>query len=232
LKDHVVGESPWRKISFYEGVKPVLKTPLAKQEYRYWSDAPNFDLTWSADPKVQSGERSYLVEIASSAEFKSPVQIESKVPTLASKKIQWTPGDQFWRVSIVDSKKQVTKTSNVSQFYFGPYPPLRAPASISPPSGTVYNPLIQDKPLIVRWDAVQDAQGYELTVKVGDQVVLHKTTDKAEVELKGIKPGKYHFTVSAIDRLKRKGDATPDRDFEVTYGDILDAPESLSPEVQ
>jgi hypothetical protein len=232
LKDHVVGESPWRSVRFYEGVKPVLKTPLAKQEYRYWSDIPNFDLTWSADPKVQSGERAYLVEIANTAEFKSPTKIEVKEPELASKKIRWNPGDQFWRVSIIDSKKQITKTSNVSQFYFGPYPPLRAPASVSPPAGTVYNPLIQEKPLVVHWDAVQDAQGYELTIKVGDQVVLHKTTDKAEVELKGIKPGKYHFTVSAIDRLKRKGDASPDRDFEVTYGDTLDAPVSLSPEVQ
>jgi hypothetical protein len=232
MKDHVVGESAWRSVSFYEGEKPVLKTPLAQQEFRYWNDTPSFQLTWSSDPKVQSGERSYLIEIANTADFKSPLQFESKQTELASGKIQWTPGDQFWRVSIVDSKKQVTKTSTISHFYFGPFPPLRAPASVSPAQGTVYNPLTEEKPFVVKWDEVKDAQGYELTVKLGDKIVAHKNTDKAQVELKGLKPGKYHFTVSAIDRLKRKGEATADRDFEVTYGETLDAPESLSPEVQ
>jgi hypothetical protein len=232
MKEHAVGESPWRSVRFYEGQKPILKTPLAQQEYRYWNELPAFNLTWSTDSRVQSGETSYLVEIAGTAEFKSPLRFELNQPELVSSKVQWTPGDQFWRVSIVDSKKQVLKTSSVSQFYFGPYPPLRAPASVSPAAGTVYNPLIQDKPLFVQWDAVKDAQGYELTVKSGDQIIFHKKTEKAQFELKGIKPGKYHFTVSAIDRLKRKGEATPDRDFEVTYGETLDAPESLSPEVQ
>jgi hypothetical protein len=231
-KDHAVGESPWRSVSFYEGQKPVLKTPLAQQEYRYWSDLPSFHLTWSTDSRVQSGERSYLVEIANTGDFKSAFKFESNQPELESSKVQWNPGPQFWRVSVIDAKKQIVKTSSVSQFYFGPYPALRAPASVSPASGTVYNPLTQDKPLMVQWDEVKDAQGYELTVKWGERVIFQKQTEKAQFELKGIKPGKYRFTISAIDRLKRKGDATPDQDFEVTYGEPLDAPESLSPEVQ
>ena len=94
------------------------------------------------------------------------------------------------------------------------------------------------------WAAVKDAEEYEVivtqravrspasTAAIPDRVVYKGITTKTALELKGLKPSNYVWTVRAIDRLKRKGEATQERGFSVTYGDVLKSPEVTSSEVQ
>jgi hypothetical protein len=238
MKDHVVGESSWREVSLFEGSPTTLQFPTAHQEFHFWGDTPQFTMKWSPDEKVEAGKGIYQVEIANDAEFKNSEKIEARTASLRSSEVKWKDGPQFWRVSVVDpssssSKKEPLKTSTTSEFVYGAYPTLRAPASVKPESGAVYNPLQQTDSFVVHWTAVENAQGYELTVKSsGDQVVYQQVLQDTQHEFKDLKPGKYSYLVQAIDPLKRLGDATQARQFEVTYGDVLGAPEAVSPEVQ
>ena len=232
MKEHLVGESTWREVSFYDGAPTTLQFPTAHQEFHFWTDTPEFTMKWTPDDKVESGKGSYRVEIANDPEFKNPERIETNTPTLNSSQVKWHDGPQYWRVSVLNVSKEPLKTSNSSEFVYSPYPPLRAPASVKPESGTVYNPLQQTKSFVVNWSAVDHAQGYQLTVKSENQVVFQQVVQETQHEFKDLKPGKYTYTVVAIDPLKRPGEATQARQFEVTYGDVLGAPEAVSPEVQ
>jgi hypothetical protein len=220
-----------------ESAPPVLKTPIAHQEFHYWNEIPSFNLSWSTPDseasKVQSGEESYLLEVANSPDFKGAYRDNLKTTEVSSQMLRWNPGAQYWRVSVIDaSSKRVLKTSAVSEFFFGPYPVLRAPASVSPDAGSVYNPLEQETPLLIHWAAVEDAVSYDLVVQLDGKTVVQQNIAKPQFELKNLKPGKYKYFVMAVDRLKRKGEPTAVREIEVTYGDTLAAPEALSPEVQ
>jgi hypothetical protein len=233
MKEHVVGESTWRDVNFYEGAQTALQFPAAHQEFHFWDETPEFVMKWSPDEKVEAGKGFYQVEIANDPEFKNSERIETRTASLRSSQVKWKVGPQFWRVGVLGSAKETLKVSGSSDFFYGPYPTLRAPASVKPESGTVYNALEQTKSFVVNWDAVENAQGYELTVKLDDSKVIYKqVTQETQHEFKDLKPGKYTYSVLAIDRLKRPGEATQAHQFEITYGDVLGAPESVSPEVQ
>jgi len=246
MKEHVVGESVWRDVNFYEGAQTALQFPAAHQEFHFWNETPEFVMKWSPDEKVEAGKGFYQVEIANDPEFKSAERIETRTASLSSSQVKWNAGPQFWRVGVLGSAKETLKVSSSSDFFYGPYPTLRAPASVKPESGTVYNALEQTKSFVVNWDAVENAQGYELTVKLNgkldakadgksepdSKVIYKQVIQETQHEFKDLKPGKYTYSVLAIDRLKRPGEATQAHQFEVTYGDVLGAPESVSPEVQ
>jgi hypothetical protein len=234
MKDHAVGESPWREVSFFEGSPTILQFPTAHQEFHFWENIPQFTMKWSPDEKVESGKAVYQVEIANDPEFKNAEKIESHTASLRSSEVKWKDGAQFWRVSVLDSSnKEPLKTSSASEFVYGAYPTLRAPASVKPESGAIYNPLRQTDSFVVNWATVENAQGYGLTVKsAANQVVYRQVLRETRHEFKGLKPGKYTYTVSTVDPLKRAGEATQARQFEVTYGEVLGAPEAVSPEVQ
>ena len=95
---------------------------------------------------------------------------------------------------------------------------------------------------VASWSEVRDAEAYELTLYSGaanggrdpasGRILMRKIVPKTSFELKGLGPGQYLWTVKAIDRLKRRGSPMALRSFSVTYGEVLGAPESVSPEVQ
>jgi hypothetical protein len=226
--EKVIGGSAWRGFSIVDGAPIGLRYPAAKQEFYYWTDLPTFDFKWTRDEKAQA----YLVEVAGDPDFKEVVSAEAQNAELPSRALQFKPGQLYWRVKALDASKHVIKISGVEQFVYGPFPPLRAPASAKPDSGSVINPMDMEKTPFASWTPVEDAQAYEFTIKQGDKVVHQETVKATQAEFKDLAAGQFQFSVRAIDKLQRKGEPLPDHAFQITFGDPLGAPEAVSPEVQ
>jgi hypothetical protein len=227
----VQAKSPSRPFS----LEHVGKTEIAlilPEEKANLEMKPQTRFIWSNEtPGVN-----YRWEIRAKKAEAAPLQssaLHEKSFELAGLQTKLVPGAYEWRVRGF-VKDQVVGESAWREigFFDGPFPLLRAPASVSPESGTVYNPLSQDKGFLIHWASVESAVGYNLVIKSGEKILLEKNVSIPALEVKGLKPGKYQYLVRAIDRIQRKGEATSARDFEVTYGEVLDAPEALSPEVQ
>lgn len=62
----------------------------------------------------------------------------------------------------------------------------------------------------------------------GRKTLLQKVVSTTEVQLGELNEGKYEWSVRAVDRLKRRGEAMPARNFSISYGDPLPAPEPQS----
>ena len=231
--DQLVGESPWREFSVFEGAPIALKAPLKNQEIFYWKDPTRFDFKWGEDALAEKTDHSYLFEVSQDNEFtRSVVSKKIKDTEVPSKTLNLAAGTYFWRVRVVDSSGQIVKSSEIDKFSYGNFPVLRAPASMKPEPGMQFNPLEEKFPQL-SWSSVDNAQNYEVSVQAPDgKVVRKQTTSKTVIEFKDLPEGKYSYTVSAIDELGRKGAPTPGRNFDVTLGAPLGAPESTSPEVQ
>ena len=227
-QDRVVGQSSWKTFLASQEPPISLRAPVDGKAFRYWTEPPNFNFSWSVDPKA----RSYVLEVASDVTFKGAANARTSVAELASHEIHLGSGTQFWRVSALDANGQVINSSASRRLDYGVFPPLRAPASAKPDPGAVLNPLEMDHDPAISWAPVADAQGYEVTIKQGDHVVAQQVVKETRSGMKGLQAGKYAYTIRAIDRLQRKGEPLGDRTFEINYGQPLEAPEALSPEVQ
>ncbi|MGK5082614.1 hypothetical protein WDW37_04850 [Bdellovibrionota bacterium FG-1] len=238
-----VAQSGWRSFSIFEGTRIALRSPSKDQEIYYWDHPLPFAFKWDADDLVREHpEYWYQLETSKEADFKvSKTSPRLHETTMEAEKLAIETGPRFWRVQVVDSTGQVLKSSETHRFIYGVFPPLKSPTAIAPGAYTVFNPLEHEAKLIASWGEVKDAEEYEITVFAaanerapasGQRVVFKTVTSKTSVELDGLKPASYSWSVRAIDRIKRKGDEMVPRTFSVSYGDILRSPEVISPEVQ
>lgn len=237
FKGNSVGESAWRKFSVFKGRPLALKTPENGKEILYWEEPVEFRLAWDADPLLaEQPEFQYQLELSREADFKTRLGgVQTRQPSVASAQLKLgapTPAvPLFWRVKVVDGSGLAIKTSPAQRFTYGVHPPLRAPASTSADAPRTFNVIEMETDPVVTWAPVEGAEGYEVTVKLGEKTVLTKVTAETRLEMKGLVEGKYSFMLRTIDRLKRRGDPAL-KGFTVTYGEPLGAPDSLTPEVQ
>lgn len=119
-----------------------------------------------------------------------------------------------------------------------PHPTLPFPAEAKPAAEIVYNPLAQKKPLEASWSEVRHAEGYEVSVyqevknSFQRKLVWHSKTKNTQAIFKGLGPGEYFWTVRTLGKNNIHSPAMPLRHFSINYGDLLAAPQILSPEVQ
>lgn len=239
-----VAKTDWRPVLISKDSPIVLQGPLKNQHVYYWDSPPSFNFTWNDSSKLAASS-AYVVEVSRDAEFKSGVIVRKSVShELGSSSLGLLGGDYFWRVKMVDTSGLLEKISEVSKFTYGTYPPLRAPASVKPDPGTVMNVIAADANPVVSWAPVEMAENYEISIysanplnlKAPGKLLIQRTLKETHLSLKDLmkelKVGKYFWTVRSIDRLQRKGEALPLKDFTLTYGDTLAAPEAVSPEVQ
>jgi hypothetical protein len=225
--------SEWRKVSIYDGKPVTLKTPTANQEIYYWDDPTVFEFSWEKDSQAEKQGFKYELVIAKDAELNSKVvaHVMDDV-SIKSSKLKFGPGQYFWRINLVDAKNQVLKSSAVSQFAFGVYPTLRAPASSNPPADYTFKMNEMKEDPILNWETVPEAKEYEVIVKLKDKPILHKVTEKTSIMLEKPKEGDYVWTVYPIDKLKRKGAPLSSRKFNISFGDLLAPPPSVETEVE
>ncbi|MCM2324010.1 MAG: FecR family protein [Oligoflexia bacterium] len=250
MDNHVAGESAWRAFALYQGKPLALKAPSNLQEFRYWEEAPAFELKWGTDSLGAQEQNAYQVDISQDPQFRTGVLSKKlKGTSIPSSELSLAPGDYSWRVRVVDAAGNPLKSSETFRFAFGPYPLLKPPAeaAIAGAEADTYNYFERKTDPVVSWAVVPEAAEYELVVYVPakpargvasgagsapSRILLQKTLIETSFELKGLKEGEYAWTVRAIDRLKRKGEPMPPRRLNLTYGQPLEAPEELSPEVQ
>jgi hypothetical protein len=230
-----LAETPWRAVAVYRGSPIALKAPRKDEEIRYWDEPVAFLFDWARDQIADERTGTYLLEVSADAQFK---QVAAKQRTsstsVKSAALNVAPGTYFWRVRYVDEKGETLKSSEVQRFAYGLHPPLRAPATAKPGPDHVFDMMASEAPPEVTWSKVDGAEGYEVTVfdTATGKPLVSKVATEPEMQFKELKEGKYTWTVRPIDQLKRKGEAMPSRQFRITYGDRLPAPEATSPEVQ
>ncbi len=232
-RGHTVGESTWRQFSIFDGKPIALTTPAPDQSIQYWDEPAAFSFTWQRDAMASESGYGYRFELAQDSEFRKKIASkELKAESVASSEVKLTQGIYFWRVALVNSGGQVLKTSQATKFTYGVYPSLRAPASVTAEANQVFNVLEMKEEPTISWNAVDEAKSYELTIKAGTKVILTKDLAATTFALKELAPGKYHWSVRAIDRIGRKGEASDSRNFEITQGELLPPPLEVEVEVE
>ena len=238
--EQTAGTSPWRELSIFKGTPLVLKTPAKDDQIYYWEKPVEFKFSWDKDLTAAESGAFYEVDLSSDPTFKNKLRTEKTTDTdLPSSRLALGNGNYFWRVRVVNSTGQTLKVSESFKFAYGLHPPLRAPASITPNPGEEINILEKEKLPVISWTPVEGAQNYDVTIyKLPSErnskrkEVLHETTDQNSLTLKDFEVGNYQWTVRAVDTLKRLGDKTETQGFVLTYGAVLQPPETVSPEVQ
>ncbi len=232
LKDKKVGESEWSTLSVFDGKPITLGAPKAQERIEFWKVEKKFDFTWDKDSAIEREGRIYLLEVSTDRTFSSKVlQHKSMENAVNSSELSLPQGNIFWRVKLVDEKDAVLKQSEPSQFYYGSPPVLEAPAAIFPATDLVWDMALEGKNLRAEWKAVENATGYEVTIEKQDGFKRTIKTDKPEVELQGVKSGKYQWTVRAIDPLGRKGELMDPKKIVIARGK-LPAPDMITPKVE
>jgi hypothetical protein len=249
-----IAETPWRGFAVYEGAKIALVSPAPGQELYTWDKPAPFEFEWRAD-ELLARQPGYAYQVAVSRDprfadaQRAILSPQTRETALASAKLSLDGGEYYWKVLVVDASGQVIKSSDAREFAYGLYPPLAPPQALSPAPKAVFDAVADDKPPIATWSEVPGAEGYEITLyKVGPgsarspaspdgapagaQVVSRFETDRAQAELKNLPAADYAWSVRAIDRIQRRGRPMVPRAFSVTYGEPLDAPRVISPEVQ
>ncbi|MGZ3697665.1 MAG: hypothetical protein ACXWP5_06085, partial [Bdellovibrionota bacterium] len=125
-------------------------------------------------------------------------------------------------------------------------PVLGAPQGAKPDTGAAYNLLDMEDDPVLSWAPVEGATQYEVIVfqevpartpasaggKAQNKQLLRSKISGTSFALKDLKPGKYQWTVRAIDPISRPGELLPYQKLQMSLGDPLAPPESLTPEVQ
>lgn len=227
-----IAETSWRNFALFTGKPIALVSPAQNQAIHYWGDPTKFKFTWKEDSSAKSNQ-TYLVQVSTDPSFKEKtISAKTSNTTFASSDLKLPEGLLHWKVTLVDEAGHAIKTSTPISFNYGIHPPLRAPASATPPEGSTLNLLELEGTPTATWEAVPDAEGYEITLSKAGKVILRTVTEKPKLELKGLGEGKYTYSIKAIDKIKRRGQPLEIKQFNVTYGDPLAAPQIISPEVQ
>jgi len=241
-----VGETAWRSLSIAEHDPFNLIHPARNQSVNYWDKPTPVTFKWDKESGSQVTGSVYRLEVATEPTFKTGLLTkDTRVAEVTSEGMKLIQGTLYWRVRVMTAQGQILRTSDVSRFIYGPYPLLPSTVETLPAAGTSFNPMETGKDPTLSWAPVEGAVSYEVSVysDVIDQrapaspapkpkLVFHGFTPKTAVALKGIQAGNYTWTVQPIDKMKRKGSASQANRFGVTYGDLLEAPVIVSPEVQ
>lgn len=236
----VAGEADWRGFTVFAGKPLAHKLPARGAAIHFWEKPPEVSFEWETDSRVEEGELSYRLEVASDAAFtKTLLDRKLKEPRAKVRELPSSDAPIYWRVSVIDAAGALAKTGAVSEFRYGRPPPLGAPGESRSESGDVHDYSQNRKDPVFRWSEVEEAQAYELTVQAVDsrapaspRVAYQKIIRERSHAVPRLPEGQYLWTVRPIDRLERKGAATPTRRFVVSYGALLEAPEVTSSEVQ
>lgn len=243
-----VGETPWRTLSIQDADPIRLVYPTRTQGVQFWDKPGVFSFKWKNDqPDAENPTARYHVEVATDATFGKRV-FEGKASglELSSAPTALAAGQYYWRVSLKKPSGEALRMSEVQNFSVQQHALLPAPAHASPAPGKVHKPYDDKQDVVLSWNPVEGATSYEFWVDRDPEAgrtpaaekgepskpVYHATTAKTSVALKGIGEGKYLWHVRAIDPKRRPGEGSTPTPFEVSFGDLLGAPEVTSPEVQ
>jgi len=235
-RNREVANSGWRNFKIFEGRQMALQTPKQDMVFHYWTEPTEFDFEWKDDKMADEKEFSYLFEAAKNKSF----SLNKKVLTLndneiKSSEIQLENGRWYWRVSVQDNQKRIVKRSEVRKFVYGNYPLLAGPKLKSPPSKQVYDLMTSKEMPTLKWEEVKDAKAYDLAIfritLDGMSPVIQKRLEKTEFEVAEIPSAEYLWKVQAVDPLDRKGIISESRFFKITQGNLLEAPQLASNEM-
>ncbi len=238
-----VGESEWRNFSIVQGKPVSLRTPLAKQEVYHWGETPQFSFAWDTDAEVEKTPTSlYVFEVSNLPDF-SVLSVVRKLrePRLGAAELKLPDGSYSWRVKIVNAAGETLKVSAPRLFSLSLHPPLRAPASeqVEPRIGATVDYQAQPGGLVLTWPTVEDASAYQVSLfkklstgQADAKPVFQKKVMESRLGAGILPEGEYVWSVRAIDRLGRHGQALPLRGLKTSYGAPLGAPRALSSEVQ
>lgn len=230
-----ISETRWRSISVYQGRPIALRGPPDGKELYSWDEPVEFNFEWTRDDLFRSDRMSYQVDVAKDAEFTNiAASARSKSPMLPNTVLRLQSGVYFWRVRIVTENGLTLKASETWKLSYGIFPALRAPAMAQPEPGAVFDMLDPDREPRMSWSKVDGAEGYEVIVtpQGSEKPIVRTITEEPAVRISNMRPGKYVWSVRAIDKLKRRGEPLSSRDFNVSFGAPLPAPQIVSPEVQ
>lgn len=215
-----------------------IKSPEMNKKYEYWDDVPEVLASWEKDPLTESGYQ-FIIEAADSVGFeKTFFEDRLSGKTESRFKPRNKNGKTFWRVKLINPDGQTVKMSTIQQFEVAPFPPPEQPQLIGfDMNDQVFKIDNPDQQPVLSWSKVDRAKKYELQVyrveqKREPKLILDKETQDLRLALGQLDEGEYRFVIRAIDQLGRKGKTTEMKKFSVTYGNLLEAPESLTEEVQ
>ena len=246
VNNQKAGETEWRSFSIFKS-PIVLKTPVKDQQYFFWDTPTQFSFSWQKDSVAEDNSNvSYQLDVAQDSLFKNRVATTVvKINEVASDVLKLNRGTLFWKVSLVNATGTVIKSSAVSRFTYQTHPVLPAPEPLSPRVDSTFTLLTDNAKPAVSWSEVNGAESYELALyEVNqsernpasstnkDKAVVRIKVDSEEYSFENLQPGKYYWTVRAIDRLERRGTPSLARTFNVSFGEVLDSPEITSEEVQ
>jgi hypothetical protein len=190
----------------------------------------------------------HRIEVGRDPDFKSSVVNEAINPVTGRYSASHlSDGTFYWRIRSKYSDFVVLSPSKMFEFKRVVKPPdlppkkeplLPAPVWAKPAFGSTWNLLEEATLSEASWEEVPGADSYEITVyldaKASNErkLILKEATDKTKISLKSLKPGDYQWSVRALDKKKRPGDAIPLRKLSVTLGKLLGPPQVISPEVQ
>jgi hypothetical protein len=250
--DLAQGSYWWR----VEGVlDPARRTPPSPPRKLVVSEAVDIELlapgdketvsSFSADrvtPVRFSWKRAdipglYQVEIAGVREF-TPEARKEKVRGYNLSLEDLSPGNYYWRVSLLSRDGQVLMKSSVRQVKV--MDRLEAPVIVSPNNGEKVN-MRNVKALSLRWRGLRDADRYEIGIFEmrgrGGRKIFSTVTDDTDYEfndLAKLDESRFFMTVQAVDldrgKVVRKSPVSKSV-FEITLGGPLKKPELKLPKV-
>lgn len=213
------------------GVALTLSAPAAAAQILFWEEAPEFKFEWNSHPLVENDkDTTYELLVSNEKTFKSPVVFLTRENSFASEKLELREGDYFWKVRIKKDKKDLLSTTE-RHFFYGHYPLLRAPASLSKVEMEVFDLAKTEKSYTARWDAVEHAKHYQFTLKSHGKVILSKSVEKTQFDLPNLKVGEFSWHVSAVDVLDRTGVSSKEHGLKVIRT-RLQAPKAVQSEVE
>lgn len=233
----VVGESAWRGINITSNAPLQLLAPADEARILAWKDPPPFTFRWKKDEVSRAGGNQYEVQLSPTKDFsKITASGKSQGDSLLSSSIRIAHGEHFWRVRLVSAEGEVLRSSEPRRLQYGNRPALRAPASALPEPEYSFDLVRLNSPATLSWEAVPEAKAYQVTLrKAGtknSKPLFIKQVQTTELKLPKLAPGRYEWTVQAIDPMNRPGETLAPRAFAMEVGAPLSAPKILTPEVQ
>lgn len=237
------GEYTWRVYAIVDGGKrspdseirtlnvsnlPQIawKNPEEKSLFFYYSANPEIYTEWSPPSVNLEGYRFYYRK-AGEPEEKNQTQATSgssvKVPLSEE-------GEWIVQVEALVGGQPVARSLEKT-FDVKVAPLLPAPSFVD----TLPNPMKADRKgaVSVQWKAVPDAVGYRVDLVDGQGAVVKTlTTDKAEIAMQKLKPGKLGVRVQAVDQAQRRGVASESRELIVPDTSDVRAPKVMKIEVK
>ncbi|MCB0417127.1 MAG: hypothetical protein H6617_05550 [Bdellovibrionaceae bacterium] len=227
-------QSDWRHFNVMDRRPLVLKGPEDKKLFGYWKEAPEFSLEWE-DIKTEKDQQYHIRIGTSSFLNQEPRSYNTQTPYIKSGDMQLPDGKYYWTVTLERETGEPIRVSEKRSFSIGVHPLLQAPREIFPKHQQTVNVVRfrEDQDPVLEWEPVESATQYEVRLlDRGGRELASAKTDKTRFPLKAIKEGKYRWTVRAIDPLDRGGLPLPFKNFSITYGDPLKAPEILGSKVE